>query len=141
MSGSTPSIAADHRRIQVIAAGVLRDAGGRVLITQRPPGTHMAGLWEFPGGKVESGETVEEALDRELDEEIGVRTVVARLLTETEHCYVDRIIRLHVYMVTVWQGKPVGRETQALRWVTPEQLDPEVFPAADLPIIELLREL
>ena len=123
----------------MIAAGVLLDASGRVLITQRPRGTHMAGFWEFPGGKVESGETIREALERELNEEIGVRAITTHPLAETQHRYADRVIRLHVYMVSAWRGKPVGKESQALRWVKPDQIDPAVFPAADLPIIELLK--
>lgn len=135
-----PSTEAEQVPRSVIAAGVLRDVHGRVLIAQRPAGVHLAGLWEFPGGKVEKDETIVDALHRELFEEIGIRVVKCRTLIEVEHCYPERIVRLHVFLVSQWLGRPEGREAQALRWCLPGELESEVFPQADLPVIALLKQ-
>jgi 8-oxo-dGTP diphosphatase len=121
-----------------IAVGVLRDADGRVLISERPLNTHLGGFWEFPGGKVEVNESVETALTRELDEELGVRPLDARPLIQVRHSYAEKEVLLDVFLVRSWQGNPHGREDQAICWRFPWELDPKHFPAADAPIISAL---
>lgn len=122
-----------------VAAGALRDAAGRVLIAKRPEGVHQGGLWEFPGGKLEPGETARAALARELDEELGIQVELAEPLIQVRHDYGDRRILLDVYDVRGFQGDPRGREGQPLRWCDPQGLDPNWFPAADRPILSALR--
>jgi len=118
-----------------VAAGVIRDdARGRVLVAKRPEGVHQGGLWEFPGGKLEAGETVAEALKRELWEEIGIRVHASTPLITLEHAYSDRTVRLHVREVRDFSGEPRGMEGQPVLWVTPKELDQYAFPAANHPI-------
>lgn len=118
-----------------VAAGVVRDVGrGQVLIAKRPQGVHQGGLWEFPGGKIEPGETVSEALKRELWEEIGITVHASTPLITLEHAYPDRTVRLHVREVRDFSGEPRGLEGQPVEWVWPGDLDQFSFPAANDPI-------
>lgn len=122
-----------------VVAGAIQDAQGRVLVAQRPEGVHQGGLWEFPGGKLETGEMPPRGLARELEEELGIRVLAARPLIRVHHDYGDRRVLLDVHRVTVFAGEPVGREGQPLAWLHPEEMDASVFPAADRPIISALR--
>ncbi len=117
---------------------MLEDHSGNVLITQRPEGTHAAGWWEFPGGKVDAGETSLDALTRELDEELGITVTRAQPMTDYRYDYPDRTILLHVWRVRAYIGEPHGREGQAVRWIKKAELSGAGLLPADLPIIELL---
>jgi 8-oxo-dGTP diphosphatase len=122
------------RQLLHVVAGVLIAPDGRVLIAQRPPGKHLAGGWEFPGGKRDDGETPHAALRRELTEELGVTLSDARPLIRYRHDYDDRSVDLDVWLVSGWDGKPVGLEHQALDWVEPGRLmDHDLLPA-DRPV-------
>src|SRR5699024_9519320 len=105
-----------------IAVGVLCDARGQILIAQRRPGTLEAGQWEFPGGKHEPGETLQQTLLRELHEELGIRVLAHRPLICMRNGLAAQRVRLHVSLVSDWQGTPCGREGQRLQWCTPEEL-------------------
>ena len=131
------------RRILLVAACALVDADGRVLLTQRPEGKALAGLWEFPGGKVEPGETPEETLIRELEEEIGVRTKAACLapLTFASHAYPDFHLLMPLYVCRKYQGIPMPREGQKLKWVRASALRDYPMPPADLPLVPILQDL
>jgi len=122
-----------------VAAAAIQDEQGRVLLSKRPPHVHQGGLWEFPGGKLEAGETALQALTRELQEELGIEPLQTEPLIALEHRYSDRLIRLEVFRVGRFSGRPRGREGQALRWSHPEAMDPAEFPAADRPVIQALR--
>ncbi|WP_295449078.1 Nudix family hydrolase [uncultured Thiodictyon sp.] len=122
-----------------VMAGVLQDAEGRVLVTRRPEAAHQGGLWEFPGGKLEPGETPEQGLSRELAEELGIEIHTSRPLIRVHHDYGDRHILLDVRRVVAHAGTPHGREGQPLDWLAPNAMDPTRFPAADRPIIMALR--
>jgi 8-oxo-dGTP diphosphatase len=124
--------------VRVVAA-VLRDAGGRVLIAQRSPGKHMAGWWEFPGGKIAPGEASEAALARELLEELGIELRCCHPLLQLRHDYADRVVELEVFMVDDYDGEPSGREAQALKWVAVAELYLHALLPADRPIIEVLN--
>ncbi|MEJ2326165.1 MAG: Nudix family hydrolase [Chromatiaceae bacterium] len=126
-------------RVIQVAAGAIRDPQGRILVTRRADGAHQGGRWEFPGGKLEPGEDVEQALRRELDEELGVRVLTARPLIQVPHDYGDRCVLLDVHLVTAYAGEPHSREGQPLAWWYPDVMDPAVFPDADRPIITALR--
>lgn len=121
-----------------VAAAVLRDAAGRVLITQRQAGKHMAGYWEFPGGKLRAEESAAQGLARELAEELGIEVDSCRELLRLRHDYPDRVVELHVFTVERFGGEPRGLEGQPLRWVTPEALANEALLPADWPIVEAL---
>lgn len=121
-----------------IAVGIIRNAQREIFITQRAVDSHMAGFWEFPGGKVEQGETPELALQRELLEETGIVVRNAALFKVLEHAYTDRIVTLHFYIVDAWDGEPFGREGQPMRWVKQSELLAQEFPPANTAIIELL---
>lgn len=152
MSVSTPSIAAELRsassrypalnslqdRIHV-AAAVIQDREGRVLLSLRPDHVHQGGLWEFPGGKLESQESIEEGLRRELQEELGIHVQQARPLICIQHDYQDRCVLLDVWQVQAYQGQPQGLEGQALEWVEVSDLSTRPMPAADVPIINAIR--
>ena len=118
-----------------VAVGVIRDADNRILITQRARHVHQGGLWEFPGGKVEAGETVSEALRRELREELDIEVQTASPLIKINHHYPDRHVLLDVWQVNAFSGSPRGCEGQAMRWVEPSALKAYEFPAANQPII------
>lgn len=122
-----------------VAAGVLTDARGRVLLMQRLPGTHLAGMWEFPGGKLEPGETIEQALARELREELDIEVRASAPLISLPWRYPEKSVRLHALRVTAWHGEARAREGHALRWTTVEQMDIAQMPAADGPVVTALR--
>ncbi len=121
-----------------VVAAVLRDGSGRVLIAQRPPGKHMAGYWEFPGGKIGAHESVEAALARELAEELGIVLQRCHPLLQLRHDYADRVVELEVFVVDDYRGEPRGLEAQALKWVPAAQLGEQALLPADRPIIEAL---
>ena len=120
-------------------AGAILDNAGNVLVTRRPDHVHQGGLWEFPGGKLEPGETPETGLARELMEELGIAVYASRPLIRVHHDYGDRHILLDVRRVDAFGGTPRGLEGQPLSWLAPEDMDPTTFPAADRPIIAALR--
>jgi 8-oxo-dGTP diphosphatase len=127
----------------LVSAVALVDVDGRVLIAQRPEGKSMAGLWEFPGGKVEAGETPEAALIRELQEELGIDTWQSCLspLTFASHSYPDFHLLMPLFVCRKWNGTPRSREKQALKWVRARDLKTYPMPAADIPLIPILRDL
>jgi 8-oxo-dGTP diphosphatase len=126
----------------LVSAVALIDRDGRVLLTQRPEGKSLAGLWEFPGGKVEPGETPEEALIRELREELGVDTWASCLapLSFASHTYPDFHLLMPLFACRKWDGIAHGAEGQALAWVRPMDLRNYPMPPADLPLIPILRD-
>lgn len=125
-------------RIHVVA-GIIRDGAGRVLLAQRPPGGHLGGLWEFPGGKREVGESRWDALVRELDEELGIVANSGRPLISVPFSYADKSICLDVWHIDAYEGTPWSREGQALQWVDDRAIDGMAMPAADRPVITALR--
>jgi 8-oxo-dGTP diphosphatase len=127
----------------VVVACALIDADGRVLIAQRPPGKAMAGLWEFPGGKVEASESPEQALIRELSEELGitVREPCLAPFTFASHSYAEFHLLMPLYVCRRWDGTPSAGEHTAIRWVRPRDLPEYPMPPADLPLIPMLRDL
>ncbi len=129
-------------KIILVSAVALIDADGRVLLAQRPEGKSLAGLWEFPGGKVEPGETPEAALIRELHEEIGIDTHASCLapLTFASHTYPDFHLLMPLFACRRWQGTPQPREGQVLKWVRANDLRNYPMPPADLPLIPVLRD-
>ncbi|MBN9244967.1 MAG: (deoxy)nucleoside triphosphate pyrophosphohydrolase [Mesorhizobium sp.] len=131
------------RRLLLVTACALVDADGRVLIAQRPEGKQFAGLWEFPGGKVEPGETPEECLIRELNEELGIETQAACLapLTFASHSYDDFHLLMPLYVCRRFTGIPRPREAQALKWVKPARMRDYPMPPADAPLIPFLIDL
>jgi 8-oxo-dGTP diphosphatase len=130
-------------RLLLVVAVALIDADGRVLIAQRPEGKAMAGLWEFPGGKLEPGERPEETLIRELAEELGIEVKAACLapLTFASHAYEDFHLLMPLYVCRRWTGDVRGREGQALKWVRPTKLREYPMPPADEPLIPHLIDL
>jgi 8-oxo-dGTP diphosphatase len=133
--------------VTLVVAAALIDPDGRVLIAERPPGKAMAGLWEFPGGKIEPGETPETALIRELDEELGITVKPACLapFTFASHGYQQFHLLMPLYLCRRWEGTPEPREHSAIKWVRPRELiaNPGAYPmpAADLPLLPMLRDL
>jgi len=130
-------------RLLLVVACALFDADGRVLVAQRPEGKALAGLWEFPGGKVEAGERPEETLIRELAEELGIVVKPACLapLTFASHAYDDFHLLMPLYVCRRWEGTPAGREGQAVRWLKPARLRELPMPPADAPLIAHLIDL
>ena len=126
----------------LVSAVALIDVEGRILLTQRPEGKSMAGLWEFPGGKVEPRETPEHALIRELQEELGIDTWASCLapLTFASYSYEDFHLLMPLFACRKWQGIPQGREGQALKWVRAGDLKSYPMPPADIPLIPILRD-
>lgn len=118
--------------------GVVFDVDGRVLITRRPEHVHQGGLWEFPGGKVESGEDVWSALVRELQEELGIEVIAAQSFLQVGHAYPDKMVLLDVWWIKSYKGRARGAEGQAVDWLEPESLYKRAFPAANHPIIEAI---
>lgn len=118
-----------------VAAGVVVNPEGAILIARRPDHLHQGGLWEFPGGKVEAGETVEQALRRELEEELAIRIGKAEPLITVRHSYPDRKVKLEVFRVDRFEGIPSGMLGQPIRWVKPDELHQFAFPAANRPIV------
>ena len=138
-----PAPVAGHAKPLVLVAAVaLIDTDGRVLLTRRPEGKTMAGLWEFPGGKLEPGETPEAALIRELREELGIDVAESCLaaFAFASHAYDRFHLLMPLYLCRRWTGQPQGRENQALAWVTPRKLADYPMPPADKPLIPLLRD-
>lgn len=141
MSASTP-ITAPDRPLVLVSAAALIDADGRVLLAQRPPGRSMAGLWEFPGGKIEPGETPESALIRELREELGLETQESCLapLAFASHGYEGFHLLMPLFACRRWQGHPRPREGQQIAWVRPREMASWPMPPADRPLIPVLRD-
>jgi len=129
-------------KLVLVSAVALIDPDGRVLLAQRPAGKSMAGLWEFPGGKVEPGETPEAALIRELHEELGIETWQSCLapLTFGSHAYAEFHLLMPLFACRRWTGVVQGREGQALAWVRPKNMRDYPMPPADLPLIATLRD-
>ena len=129
-------------RLVLVAAVALIDPDGRVLIAERPAGKAMAGLWEFPGGKVEPGETPEAALVRELEEELGIGTWASCLapLTFASHAYDDFHLLMPLFACRKWEGVPRAREHAGLKWVRPGELGRYPMPPADRPLVAILRD-
>ena len=130
-------------KIMLVVACALVDPDRRVLIAQRPEGKQFAGLWEFPGGKLEDGETPEAALIRELEEELGIATKSACLapLTFVSHAYESVHLLMPLYVCRNWQGTPQAREHMALKWVRPQSLRDYPMPPADGPLVAALCDL
>ena len=126
----------------LVSAVALIDKEGRILLAQRPEGKSMAGLWEFPGGKVEPGETPEHALIRELQEELGIDTWESCLapLTFASHSYEKFHLLMPLFACRKWDGIPQPREGQVLKWVRPTDLRDYPMPPADIPLIPILRD-
>lgn len=124
-----------------VVAGAMFDSLGRVLLAQRPEGKHMAGGWEFPGGKLEQGGERFAGLQRELHEELGIQAQAGEPLLCYEHRYADRLIKLDLWLVTKYSGEPQPREGQPLKWVTLAELDEAGLLEADRPMIPALRGL
>ena len=139
--GAVPELGA--RQLVLVAAVALIDADGRVLIARRPPGKAMAGLWEFPGGKLAAGETPEAALIRELREELGIETRSSCLapIAFTSHAYHDFHLLMPLYVCRKWAGTPRPHEGQELKWVRPGDLHRFEMPPADVPLVAMLRDL
>jgi 8-oxo-dGTP diphosphatase len=131
------------KRLLLVAACALVDADGRVLLAQRPEGKQLAGLWEFPGGKVEPGETPEQCLIRELQEEIGIETDIPCLapLTFASHSYDDFHLLMPLFVCRRFRGIAQPKEGQALKWVRPKQMRDYPMPPADAPLIQFLIDL
>ena len=131
------------RPIVIVAACALLDQKGAVLIAKRPPGRPLAGLWEFPGGKIEPGEEPEEALIRELHEELGIETATSCLapIAFASHGYETFHLLMPVFACRKWAGTPQPREGQMLKWVMPADFARYPMPPADVPLVALLRDL
>ena len=130
-------------RLLLVAAVALVDADGRVLISQRPEGKTLAGLWEFPGGKIEAGERPEAALIRELKEELAIDVAESCLapLTFASHAYADFHLLMPLYVCRRWKGQVAAQEGQTLKWVWPKAMREYPMPPADIPLIPHLEEL
>ncbi|MEN8723259.1 MAG: 8-oxo-dGTP diphosphatase MutT [Alphaproteobacteria bacterium] len=130
-------------KIVLVAACALIDRDSRVLIAQRPAGKSMAGLWEFPGGKVEEGETPEACLIRELQEELGIDTWESCLapIGFASHAYDDFHLLMPLFVCRKWNGTPMSNEGQALKWVAATRLSDYDMPPADIPLVAQLRDL
>jgi 8-oxo-dGTP diphosphatase len=124
--------------VRVVAA-LLFDACGRVLLAQRPQGKSMAGLWEFPGGKIDADESSQQALGRELREELGIELRRCHLLRQLRHDYGDWVVELEAFVVDEYRGEPSGLEGQTLQWVSVAALSKQALLPADLPIVEALN--
>lgn len=130
-------------KIVYVAAAVLVDRDGRVLLAQRPEGKALAGMWEFPGGKIDAGETPEAALVREMHEELAIDTRTSCLapLTFVSHSYETFHLVMSVFVCRIWKGIPAAQEGQKLAWVFPKDFDRYPMPPADIPLIPILRDL
>jgi 8-oxo-dGTP diphosphatase len=133
-SGATP------RPVILVVAAALYDVAGRVLIAQRPAGKHLAGRWEFPGGKVGAGESERAALARELREELGIEVRAATPCMRLTHSYDDRDVELSLWCIERFSGTPCSLDGQRLKWVAPAQLAHEDLLEADQPFVQALRQ-
>jgi 8-oxo-dGTP diphosphatase len=124
--------------VTLVVAAALFDAAGRVLIAERPAGKHMAGRWEFPGGKVAPGESEQTALARELEEELGIQCVAARPMMRLTHRYPDRDVELSLWVVERYRGEPQALDGQCLKWVERARLEAEDILEADRPFVAAL---
>ncbi|MGH8139547.1 MAG: 8-oxo-dGTP diphosphatase MutT [Steroidobacteraceae bacterium] len=127
------------KSVMLVVAAALFDREGRVLIAQRPPGKHMAGRWEFPGGKVAAGESEGQALVRELREELGVQVTASRPFMRMSHEYDDRYVELSMWLVDAFTGDPRGLDGQEVKWIAPVRLLDEDILEADRPFIVALQ--
>ena len=127
-------------RIKVVA-GILRDDAGRVLLAERKNDLSFNGLWEFPGGKRNQCETPENALGRELAEELGVAIKNFERVASVDHDYVDRLVHIDFFLVTKWHGEVTAMDGQALRWVLPREIDKTEVLAADVDVVDMLTAL
>lgn len=134
----SPPAAPDVAAVMHVMAGALCDARGRVLLAQRPAGKHLAGLWEFPGGKRERGEAPQAALARELREELGIELQRAQPLLQVPWQYGERRLLLDAWLVDRWRGTPQSLEGQALQWLAPADVDAAILTPADRPILQAL---
>lgn len=139
MSLSMPNIEPNSSGVVHVAVGVINDTRGQILLARRSAHQHQGGLWEFPGGKIEPGESPEQGLARELHEELGIEALRCEPLIQIPHHYPDKSVVLHVWRVTAFKGEPQGREGQPLLWVQPEQLPNFEFPPANHPIVSAAR--
>ena len=142
MSDSSPQEAAKARIVLVVAVALI-DEDGRILMTKRPEGKSMAGLWEFPGGKMEAGETPEAALIRELREELGIEVKAECLapFTFASHSYPEFHLLMPLYVCRKWAGIPRSREGQEMKWVRPRDMRALPMPPADIPLVAHLQSL
>lgn len=124
-----------------IAIGIIRSQAGQIFVTQRGEDSHLAGYWEFPGGKVESDETPFDTLKREIDEEVDIVIRDVTFLKTVEHVYDGRRMTIHAYLVEDWDGIPFAKEGQPSRWVDEDELNVDDFPEANRTIIEMLKNL
>ena len=143
MTSQMNGIAPTGRPMVLVVACALIDADDRVLLAQRPDGKTLAGLWEFPGGKVEPGETPEDALIRELDEELGIVVKAPCLapLSFASHTYERFHLLMPLYVCRKFEGVPIAREHKALKWVRPQALRDYAMPPADVPLVAALTDL
>lgn len=132
-----------NQGLLLVAAAALVDVDGRVLVQQRPEGKAMAGLWEFPGGKVEGDESLEQTLIRELKEELDIDVTAACLapFTFASHAYDDFRLLMPLFVCRVWEGTPKSGEGQALQWLRPMRMGDLTMPPADRPLVAMLRDL
>ncbi|MFP6698884.1 MAG: (deoxy)nucleoside triphosphate pyrophosphohydrolase [Alphaproteobacteria bacterium] len=132
-----------NQGLLLVAAAALVDVDGRVLVQQRPEGKAMAGLWEFPGGKVEGNESLEQTLIRELKEELDIDVTAACLapFTFASHAYDDFRLLMPLFVCRVWEGTPKSVEGQALQWLRPMRMGDLAMPPADRPLVAMLRDL
>jgi len=124
-----------------VAAGILCDSLGRVLIAERLGDGPFHGMWEFPGGKISPGESASQALTRELTEELGIEVTAYSSLMNLCHEYEDRIVTIEFFIVSDWNSNPVGREGQALRWVEKDRLNTQNLLPADMPVVAALQQM
>ena len=125
-------------KILQISVGIIRNAAGEIYITQRAADAHMAHKWEFPGGKIEAGETPQDAVIRELQEEVGISATSLHQFDKLEYQFPDRHITLWFWLVDGWEGEPWGKEGKPGRWVAQQELVAEEFPPANAPVMEKL---
>ena len=132
-----------NQDLLLVAAAALVDVDGRVLVQQRPEGKAMAGMWEFPGGKVEGDESLEQTLIRELKEELDIDVTAACLapFTFASHAYDDFRLLMPLFVCRVWKGTPKSGEGQALQWLRPMRMGDLTMPPADRPLVAMLRDL